>query len=219
MSTEVPSAPELEKSRQKKPCSFTIESILSGSAESRAPVLFPFCFRGIWEQQDPKTLCFWGNLATSEEEETEEAEPVGSSWCGCCCCAREQVRTWQEGANWLGDTRYAWPMRLFYPLARPCRNHRGSPSELQSFQQIQRRTRRHRTIFTEDQLQALETLFHKNQYPDVITREHLASQIHLKEERVEVWFKNRRAKWRHQKRATASSLILPGAKMSSEENC
>uniref|UniRef100_A0A8C6X4V3 Homeobox protein goosecoid-2 n=1 Tax=Naja naja TaxID=35670 RepID=A0A8C6X4V3_NAJNA len=118
-----------------------------------------------------------------------------------------------------GDTRYAWPMRLFYPLAGPCRNHRGSPSELQSFQQIQRRTRRHRTIFTEDQLQALETLFHKNQYPDVITREHLASQIHLKEERVEVWFKNRRAKWRHQKRATASSIILPTVKISSEENC
>uniref|UniRef100_A0A670ZQE1 Homeobox protein goosecoid-2 n=1 Tax=Pseudonaja textilis TaxID=8673 RepID=A0A670ZQE1_PSETE len=118
----------------------------------------------------------------------------------------------------LGDTRYVWPMKFFYPLAGPCRNHRGSPSALQSFQQIQRRTRRHRTIFTEDQLQALETLFHKNQYPDVITREHLASQIHLKEERVEVWFKNRRAKWRHQKRATASSIILPGAKISSEEN-
>ncbi|XP_070618936.1 homeobox protein goosecoid-2 [Erythrolamprus reginae] len=217
MSTEIPSTAELEKHHQKKPYSFTIESILSGSVESRAPVLFPFCFRGIWEQ-DPKTFCFWGNLAANEEEETEEAERLGSL-CSCCCCSREHVRAWQDSGNWLGDARYAWPMRLFYPLARPCRNHRGSPSELQSFQQIQRRTRRHRTIFTEDQLQALETLFHKNQYPDVITREHLAAQIHLKEERVEVWFKNRRAKWRHQKRAMASSLILPGAKISSEENC
>ncbi|XP_061458594.1 homeobox protein goosecoid-2 isoform X2 [Rhineura floridana] len=115
------------------------------------------------------------------------------------------------------DTRFPWPMRVFHPVGRPCKNTRGSQSELQTFHQIQRRTRRHRTIFTEDQLQALEALFHQNQYPDVITREHLANRIHLKEERVEVWFKNRRAKWRHQKRASA--LVLQGAKKPSEGNC
>uniref|UniRef100_A0A8D2LB00 Homeobox protein goosecoid-2 n=1 Tax=Varanus komodoensis TaxID=61221 RepID=A0A8D2LB00_VARKO len=117
----------------------------------------------------------------------------------------------------ITDARVPWPMRLFHPVGRPYRNTRGSPSELQTFHQAQRRTRRHRTIFTEDQLQALEALFHQNQYPDVITREHLASRIHLKEERVEVWFKNRRAKWRHQKRASA--LLLQGPKKSSEGNC
>lgn len=77
-------------------------------------------------------------------------------------------------------------MRLFHSAVRVCKSPQGNPSELQTFHQIQRRTRRHRTIFTEDQLQALETLFHQNQYPDVITREHLANRIHLKEERVEV---------------------------------
>ncbi|XP_014652176.1 PREDICTED: homeobox protein goosecoid-2 [Ceratotherium simum simum] len=83
----------------------------------------------------------------------------------------------------------------------------------------QRRTRRHRTIFSEEQLQALEALFVQNQYPDVGTRERLAGRIRLREERVEVWFKNRRAKWRHQKRVSASARFLPGAKKPPKERC
>lgn len=55
---------------------------------------------------------------------------------------------------------------------------------------IQRRVRRHRTIFTEDQLDALEELFRQNQYPDINTREQLAEQTHLREERVEVTSNN-----------------------------
>ncbi|KAG9335052.1 hypothetical protein JZ751_005727, partial [Albula glossodonta] len=76
------------------------------------------------------------------------------------------------------------------------------------FNQIQRRTRRHRTIFTEEQLQALEELFLQNQYPDVTAREQLAVRTHLREERVEVWFKNRRAKWRRQKRIALNTSDL-----------
>ena len=51
---------------------------------------------------------------------------------------------------------------------------------------IQKRKRRHRTIFTEEQLEKLERTFQKTHYPDVMLREQLAVHIELKEERVEV---------------------------------
>lgn len=49
-----------------------------------------------------------------------------------------------------------------------------------------KRKRRHRTIFTEEQLEQLESTFDKTHYPDVVLREQLALRVDLKEERVEV---------------------------------
>uniref|UniRef100_A0A3B4V478 Homeobox domain-containing protein n=1 Tax=Seriola dumerili TaxID=41447 RepID=A0A3B4V478_SERDU len=78
--------------------------------------------------------------------------------------------------------QYGWPPAMLSNSCRLGEAHR----EEQSPGQVQRRTRRHRTIFTEEQLDALEELFLQNQYPDVNTREKLAQRTHLREERVEL---------------------------------
>ncbi|NWW07536.1 GSC2 protein, partial [Oreocharis arfaki] len=221
MSSEPGSDADTGRRGLKKPHPFSIEDILSSPAEKSPQVLVPLCLRSVLDCT-PKRLCELSTIPASslqeEEEEEEEEEELEGAACNCCCCSHTSTRSLQDLPAWL-DARFPWPMRLFHPALRVCKSPQEKSGELQTFHQIQRRTRRHRTIFTEDQLQALETLFCQNQYPDVVTREHLANRIHLKEERVEVWFKNRRAKWRHQKRATASALILQGPKQPPKESC
>lgn len=140
-----------------------------------------------------------------------QAEPVHRACLCCCCCSRRGdifhtdyihegktiIFLWRSTSvyvlNWILLTelkpdllpaacQYGWPPAMLADTCRLGDAHR----EEQTPGQVQRRTRRHRTIFTEEQLDALEELFLLNQYPDVNTREKLAQRTHLREERVEV---------------------------------
>ncbi|XP_011835032.1 PREDICTED: double homeobox protein A [Mandrillus leucophaeus] len=66
--------------------------------------------------------------------------------------------------------------------------------------------RRSRTKFTEDQLKILINTFNQKPYPGYATKQKLALEINTEESRIQIWFQNRRARQRFQKRPEADTL-------------
>ncbi|KAJ6666885.1 hypothetical protein lerEdw1_018887 [Lerista edwardsae] len=65
--------------------------------------------------------------------------------------------------------------------------------------------RRKRTVFSPEQLEILEDAFRKNMKPGIHQREELAVVTRIPEDRLQVWFQNRRARYRKEARKACSS--------------
>ncbi|XP_023446166.1 homeobox protein ESX1 [Dasypus novemcinctus] len=94
------------------------------------------------------------------------------------------------------------------PRQEPRQEEPAAPAAVEP-QPSEERKRRLRVAYTPSQVQELESVFHHVQYPGLSLREELARRLNLTDIRVQVWFQNRRAKWRRHQRALQRRNIPP----------
>ncbi|CAF3977183.1 unnamed protein product [Rotaria sp. Silwood2] len=79
-------------------------------------------------------------------------------------------------------------------------NERSINNDFDSNVSSKQKIQRNRTAFTPEQIRILEKEFGHTHYPDIYVRERLAKNLNLQENRIQVWFSNRRAKWRREEK-------------------
>nr|XP_020655596.1 homeobox expressed in ES cells 1 [Pogona vitticeps] len=138
--------------------------------------------------------------------------------------AAKPYRPWMDKASDLGEAcnpclhipsiSYAIPFfnASSYPEAEgrvlKCENYFAINERLSYKRELSwYRGRRPRTAFTRNQIEILENVFRVNSYPGIDVREELAQKLDLDEDRIQIWFQNRRAKLKRSHRESQFLMV------------
>ena len=97
----------------------------------------------------------------------------------------------------------------------------GQQSTNQSYDRFGRlqKSKRNRTVFTNEQLDALEQVFATSKYLVGTERTALAAKLSLNETQVKVWFQNRRIKYRKQNKLEKVDSFDSNLSSGSDDDC
>ncbi|KFP23844.1 Homeobox protein ANF-1, partial [Colius striatus] len=138
--------------------------------------------------------------------------------------AVKPVRPWIDACTGLGDDSnphlqipvVCYENPLFHANSNPVQEEKVlkcekyfSVTERLSFKRELSwyRGRRPRTAFTRNQIEVLENVFKMNSYPGIDIREELARKLELDEDRIQIWFQNRRAKLKRSHRESQFLMV------------
>lgn len=152
----------------------------------------------------------------NEEDEEEEEGSVGENWDEPDHDADDDGDEDDDDSGHDDDDDDGEESE--YNSASNCDNHsdrRGTNSDYDDNEEEHgskktKKLQRNRTSFSPAQIEALEREFEESHYPDGSTREKLAQRISLPEARIQVWFSNRRAKFRREDKLRSMSASAQG---------
>jgi len=86
---------------------------------------------------------------------------------------------------------------------------------LRPIKNLSNNPRRYRSSFNSEQIEILEQVFSQTPYPDVTTRQTLSERLNIEENRIQIWFSNRRARTR--KSPASYSSTIPVSNFTNDE--